>query len=83
MSHLVAPKAKVKLGPTRSFGRDALRVLARSFGRDALVRRVLARNEYIVIQRWFKQRPRRSRRIDASDDLPAVPNGFPWNARIG
>ena len=30
-------KAKVKLGPTRSFGRDALR-------------RVLARNEYIVIQ---------------------------------
>jgi hypothetical protein len=31
-------KAKVKLGPTRSFGRDALR-------------RVLARNEYIVIHR--------------------------------
>ena len=52
-------KAKVKLGPTRSFGRDALRrVLARSFGRDAL-RRVLARNEYIVIQIlrdcWLRQ----------------------------
>ena len=57
-------KAKVKLGPTRSFGRDALRrvlatksfgrdalrhVLARSVGRDAL-RRVLARDEYTVIQ---------------------------------
>jgi hypothetical protein len=38
----VGKKAKVKLGPTRSFGRDALR-------------RVLARNEYIVIHKELLQ----------------------------